>query len=602
MLAFFPTLLRDELLYSALARYHNMSTNTSFKNSLHDWFGSQMVSATPDLPGHLERVSTASGNVYSPDELIMRHTTFPYYNFFLSTGRTRQVIEAMTNDGPNTVHTRIGLRHADVANPAYFRYCVFCTQGDIRTTGTAYWHRVHQLPGVLVCPIHKVGLSVSRARFSTLNNRRSFQLPIQAQDLVETHTFESNNGHLLHLADEARWLLENGARKAISTGTIREFYLNRLNDFGLLTNSGRVRQSEVQHELKRFYQTTSAINDLFVNHETWVPRLLRKHDTYIHPLRHILFLHFLGSSVEELDCHALNTASYAQLQEGHSVYMLCLNKAADHYHVSVPLQVYRKTSKHTGKSIETYTCACGYVFTKGVHMNGEPFLKVVTHGAVWERRVSELKHAGLSLRKIAEQVGSSPTTISKYLRETEQEDSLIEPTNHYRQLWLFTLQEYPTYSRNQLRTTNPAVYAWLYRHDKEWLIRSLPQRLPSTIHRKKRNWKLTDIDLRDRIILAAHEIKQIKPPVIITKTKIGNQIGERYLIDKHLGNLPLCRRTLELYCESNEDFHFRYKEYRQSLLSPSDFAADSEITYDVGLGDSLYIDSNSINDFEGLSP
>lgn len=45
--------------------------------------------------------------------------------------------------------------------PLHFRVCPFCVRVDREQFGEPYWHRIHQVPGVLACPHHSVYLENS---------------------------------------------------------------------------------------------------------------------------------------------------------------------------------------------------------------------------------------------------------------------------------------------------------------------------------------------------------------------------------------------------------------------------------------------------------
>ncbi|WP_231969100.1 TnsD family Tn7-like transposition protein [Thermoanaerobacterium sp. RBIITD] len=50
-----------------------------------------------------------------------------------------------------------------------------------------------------------------------------------------------------------------------------------------------------------------------------------------------------------------------------------------------------------------------------------------------------------------------------------------DKTDYYRQEWLKLMNHYHDKSKTELRRLNKAVYAWLYRNDKEWLQLNSPE-------------------------------------------------------------------------------------------------------------------------------
>ena len=58
-------------------------------------------------------------------------------------------------------YPRIQRMASSVTTPRYFRFCPLCLKEDLQEYGEAYWHRLHQTPGVLACPVHAIPLSDS---------------------------------------------------------------------------------------------------------------------------------------------------------------------------------------------------------------------------------------------------------------------------------------------------------------------------------------------------------------------------------------------------------------------------------------------------------
>ena len=85
MIAFFPDPYPEELLYSVIARYQERVMVIDRKTALLDLFGTSNALAVIALPSHLGALvsNLPSGNPYSPELLIKRHTLLPYFAPFL---------------------------------------------------------------------------------------------------------------------------------------------------------------------------------------------------------------------------------------------------------------------------------------------------------------------------------------------------------------------------------------------------------------------------------------------------------------------------------------------------------------------------------------
>src|SRR5205085_12524950 len=91
----------------------------------------------------------------------------------------------------------------------YLRFCPLCFVEDLQKYGEAYWHRLHQAFGVLVCPVHAVALNDSIAPIFG-NNWLEQSLateencPLSREQIP--YSFEIFK-KLLRLAQDIEWLM-----------------------------------------------------------------------------------------------------------------------------------------------------------------------------------------------------------------------------------------------------------------------------------------------------------------------------------------------------------------------------------------------------------
>lgn len=175
-----PTGLReDELLYSALARSQDMLGYPVQRDVLDAAFGCATITASIDLPSHLDAVATTllcmAGVADAGVKLLFGHTMYPYYARVMNERVGRRAAELLRGTGGGIIHGILGVRSSRVAVPARIRYCPSCVATDRETEGAAWWRRSHQLPGVLVCPIHLRPLLDSRLRTSCGRERFAFR-------------------------------------------------------------------------------------------------------------------------------------------------------------------------------------------------------------------------------------------------------------------------------------------------------------------------------------------------------------------------------------------------------------------------------------------
>jgi len=213
MIGCFPDPYPDELLYSVCARYHDrMMYFGSGYTTIQELFGSNS-GVTIDLPTRLAYLTTAlpPGHRYTVDYLIDRHTLLPFYSPFLTTERVERIRSDMRGNDGSAIHKIAGITPSNIRTPDKLRYCLFCAESNKKEYGEFYWHRLHQLPGIEVCPIHEVFLEESSAY---MRNRVNAKVLTSAEQEISgisprlLNSFNSNHQVLLKIAQDATWLLE----------------------------------------------------------------------------------------------------------------------------------------------------------------------------------------------------------------------------------------------------------------------------------------------------------------------------------------------------------------------------------------------------------
>jgi len=154
MITYFPTAYPDELLYSQLARYYVRSGYLAYIYAAEDLFASKTV--RPDM----EFVNTYTSDALqmitremSMENVVWKHTMFPYYGRFLPLKRRQRAFQAMVSMQGN-YHNLLPIPNRKNNSDRYLRYCPICVKQDREKYGETYWHRTHQMIGLGVCPIH----------------------------------------------------------------------------------------------------------------------------------------------------------------------------------------------------------------------------------------------------------------------------------------------------------------------------------------------------------------------------------------------------------------------------------------------------------------
>lgn len=166
MIISFPSLYPDELLYSLFARYYAQSGHIAYVFAAEELFANRATK--PDIE-FMDALTVDAKRLVmgerTVEDVIEKHTMFPYYVRFLDRRRRRQAMALIKQTDEryhNFLYQNRGKRAA-----RYLRSCPLCAAKDRELFGETYWHRSHQLYGIDICPIHKCFLHNSTVAISS---------------------------------------------------------------------------------------------------------------------------------------------------------------------------------------------------------------------------------------------------------------------------------------------------------------------------------------------------------------------------------------------------------------------------------------------------
>ncbi len=575
MITFFPDPYPEELLYSVIARYQERVMVINRKTALLDLFGTANALAVINLPSHLGALvsNIPSGNPYSPELLIKRHTLLPYFAPFLERNQLASVMDDMIGERGPSVAGRAGIMASTVKDPATLQFCLRCVDTDRSQYGEAFWHRVHQLPGVCFCPHHQETMLLNSS-VSTHNARtRHGFVTLEAVLRSPGDSYGSVAGQLRpvleFIARESLWLLTKWM-PAVGLAPIQERYIAALQERDLALPSGRVRARELAsgiidcfgHDFLKQWGC-----DLTAGSEhTWVLRMVRHPKGSQHPLKHLLLLNFLGQ-----DADTFLRSGVRRTEKKYKPWP-CLNPTADHYGspvISAPRKIYRHPD---GRDYGVFTCDCGFSYR--CPLNEDPFAKarVLTFGTLWEKRLQELSQMpGMSLLSAARILKVDPGTVYNHatrlnLLRWAKRGRIKEPPAPgedlclvHRRTWLKHQKDNPDASRTELRRALAGTYTWLYRHDREWLKEHQPKSCPRVQDCKARvNWAGRDDALVSQVAAAVEQLKTRSDPLIrASATAVGRELGCLSWLQKHPEKIPKTRDMISALAEDRTAFACR---------------------------------------------
>jgi hypothetical protein len=166
----------DELFSSVVARAAH-HTGLGTKVLLRAIFGSSTRTAIPFLMAtEVRRLARLAG--IESEELVLRHTVFPYSVAFMPE-QARQQLLAKVLDRSSSEECISTLAKSVSFGIRYRRVCPACIRQDLHRYGETFWRRAHLLPGVLTCWEHGVPLLEAPIPVKRAANTNVLRLPSQ---------------------------------------------------------------------------------------------------------------------------------------------------------------------------------------------------------------------------------------------------------------------------------------------------------------------------------------------------------------------------------------------------------------------------------------
>ena len=489
-------------------------------------YSRKKVTTTVDFPCNLNALIKNMPKTwpYNLELLIDKYTILPFYKPFWPAERVEKVKSMMSNKYSQEVHLAAGIYSNEIVPWKYLRFCPECFKEDIKLTQEAYWHRIHQVPKVLICPKHRILIQNSTVR--TYEIESSFYYTANESNCIE----KENEGtklasdvveRLVRLANDIQWLLNNST-PVNEPEWFRQAYYNILMRRGMVSKKGRVDQGAflnqfIQYHSAEFLRVLDLLPDVENSHN-WVSLMVRKYANPPHPIKHLLMIQFLIGSVQDF------------FEENHFFKgpFPCLNAACNHYHELVIPNAQVKLNRNRRPSA-TFTCECGFEYYRLGPEKDEKdkykYTTIIKYGHVWEQRLIDLfVEKKLPLLQIATILKVDWSTVKKFVDKLnlKSSDSEIESAatfrdndegkgsnnsfenekkEYLRNRWLTLINEKPGCSKSALRKSEMHTYYWLNYHDREWFDLNQPQKNNSTklLTQARVDWAKRDMLLQGQI-------------------------------------------------------------------------------------------------------
>lgn len=569
MFTFFTDPYNEEMLSSVCARYHYYCGNIDNKDTLMELFGKRNRKAFKIFPSRLSYLEKQLNNMkYTSDYFIYKHTIFPFHSPFISKIRQIKTINFMKFEGNSLIYDVLGISPSKINIRHGYMYCHKCVSEDIKNFGEAYFHRVHQLQGVLVCPKHGCSIEEytdvlkSTYEFTRLdNNKLSYKNIIVYEEQVRKE--------LLVIAKAAAYVLKL-PYLAYDIQDVKDRLKILLNKKNYITHGNVVRQRKLLKDFLNYFNPTvlKVLNSEITNSKiNWIKNITHSKDIAVAPIRIILLILFLTNN----DIKAFFEIKINKEPFGKGPWP-CLNVAAEHYLKKVINKCEIKRGYRSTVPKGIFKCTCGYVyFRMGPDKDEQDMYradKVIKTGAKWESKLKKcLAESNYNISYTSRVMHCSQYKVTNYIKnkgftqkwkpgEDKKKDNFVE----YSEQIINYMNLMPNCTKTDIYLHLQKQISWFRRNNPEWLNKNLP--VPRGKKEKtkcKIDYNKLDIDILSRVKSAYDELILLEKPKRITIALI-----EHYLnlpIKKRINKLPKTKDFLDNIIETVEEFQIRRCKY-----------------------------------------
>lgn len=548
MAGFFVIPQNDETLRSILARYCTIMNYENGNAVGIKFFGRRNLPSKMDLPSNLNFLIKQIDSItdLTKEEIIEGHTLWPFYRAFISNVRRIKIYDRMSS-GNGAIYSTAGVNASKMKKNKLDYYCPLCYKEDRIEIGFAIWRLSHQIPEIQVCTKHKCYLiarpsshkSISRTAYVDLDLLEGLDLTVRFCSCEKTISISNRMVSIL-----------DGSFK---------FGIESINYGQLLQNSiysrGKyLKVKQLSSDIKEHYSSSSLFCDI-ITRTDWVPQILKRPKHYFHPLRHILMYQYLVEvkTIQKIEINPFGLGPWR-----------CINPVCVHYNTFSIATTTSHVDKKANRVIFTFECVCGLIYSKSLSIAADYILnkpRIKVWGSVWENALQDLLKQKLSLREIGRRLGTDAKTVVAHSKVTidksscclgKESDLIIE----HRKFWLDEMARYSSNQVRQARSNMPATYAYLYRHDRSWLLTANKMLSSKRVEAQLRlDWEVIDTDLCDQIFRIVAKLKSENYKGRITKNVILSALNKHiYLINKNKNKLPTSFLTVNSKSESKLDY------------------------------------------------
>lgn len=588
MLTFFTDPYDDELISSIFARYHLYSGNIDKNDTIEELQGERNIIAFTMFPSRLNFLASQIDNHnYTADQFIYKNTIFPLYSVFLSKNKHNIVINYMKEKGSDKIYHNLGISTSKIDKRKGYRYCPLCAAEEVNLYGEVYFHRMHQVQGVLVCEKHECRLLDYEEEYKSEIEFTRFEYE-NVQIIKKPIYYEKNiNKVLVQIARAVKYIIQLEYLKYSREYVLDKLY-KLLDSKDYLTINGGIKQTALTLDFKNYYEEKLLVllnSQVNLDKSDWIRSIFTKARCSSQPIRTILLILFLtNNQIDKFFCETKKE----ELTFGEGPWP-CLNPICDFYKKNIintiKIEKAYKSRLHNG----IFKCKyCGYTYRrKGPDKDIVDIYikdKVLEFGPLWEKEFKKAVQRNDKKKDIKERFEVYDRFIDYYKKNNSfiprdhktklgnTQDNFEKYTNNIKEY----MKKNSKSSKSDIMKHMSKEVGWLRYNYPEWLQENLPKASTRKNYSKKKDYKEFDDEMVEKVKNVYEQLIVVKKNRRITITLIERLLNEK--INRKIDRLPKTKAFLQEILENVDQYSIRrVREYCNELLEKSAYIARYDI-------------------------
>lgn len=407
MIGYFDGINEGELIYSSLSRCYGWFKEYGYRAFTREMFGRTTVSPTIEFQSNLSILSIQIGGLYSPVEMLEKSTLYSLYKPFLYRSEQEKLKEMMLLDGGLGIKGLVGFLAGSICKKDSLYYCPMCAKEDVEAGINPYFRVVHQMQGVTACSEHGVMLKRYPIKRSDMSRIEYLKSP---DTFLEEYGCEKSSELDVIISQYFKEIYE-GSLEGFDTEMLFDIYRKRLKELGHLKLKGDLRVLKFEKDFRLFYGDDVLKryeSEIISKDHSWHRVLVRDKKIKLHPLRHVLMIHFLFGSINGL-------INFSEKVNDVKCFP-CLNRVSAHYGERLINDVTVTYDYKSRIPVGNFKCPeCGFHYSRKMQDDEHIVGRVKGYGPVWMKALELVSlRNDLSLREKARRMHCDPKTIIKY--------------------------------------------------------------------------------------------------------------------------------------------------------------------------------------------